>query len=255
MQQQQLAQGGEGVVASAGILCFSHAESTGDIYFLLCKDYKSPFRWSDLGGCPHKNETVEECAARECWEESLSIVSFYDYLDNTKTSTSKENIHKLLTNKNYILKISIKYKNDNKNRVCFVVRIPWNPDIPEKFLKIRKHLETIERYLKSDPEKAQQYINQCGNEIKNHPAIIYSHQKNEENRVVAIAKHFMEKKELQWWNWNRLRIILRSGGTYKNNDCQMRVGFLSTLALVVEHFMVMHMWCSADRERSWRSNK
>ena len=61
----------------AGILPISFKD--GKIYFLFSREagdkkFRDTGKWSDFGGSKEKNETYEQTAIREGWEESNGIL-------------------------------------------------------------------------------------------------------------------------------------------------------------------------------------
>jgi hypothetical protein len=105
----------------AGILPI--AEYNGHDYLLFSREYlkrKGKVDWRDFGGKSENNETIEETAIREGWEETAGFLG------------SKNNIKKLI--KNNIKKIS------TKTYTTYIVRIKYDKDLPKKF---REHFKKM----------------------------------------------------------------------------------------------------------------
>ena len=106
----------------AGILPI--AEFKGHEYLLFSREYSKingKFDWRDFGGTPENDETIEETAIREGWEESAGFLG------------SKNNIKNLVKNK-LIKKITTKIY------TTYVVRIKYDKELPKKF---REHFKKM----------------------------------------------------------------------------------------------------------------
>ena len=91
----------------------------GKVYFLFareyrCNDSKNGGNWSDFGGSREKNETYEQTAIREGWEETAGIFG------------NKKDIENLIKNK------TVKKLTKNKYRT-YVVLIEYDKNLPKKF--------------------------------------------------------------------------------------------------------------------------
>jgi hypothetical protein len=115
-----------------------------------------------------------------------------------------------------------------KLRVCYVKYIPWQPNIPEIFDRIYQHLSTLSN-LKFTTDRLEYYHTKLPEALKNHPAILFSHDD------VTVKCEWLEKQEISWWSLYRLKHVLNNGGKFKKNI--FRLGFLSTLSLVLDHFI------------------
>jgi len=83
------------------------------LYFLFSREYGKK-DWRDFGGKCENNETLEETAARECWEESSGFLG------------TQNNIAKLI-------KTKLLAKIVKKTYTIFVVLIDYDKDLPQKF--------------------------------------------------------------------------------------------------------------------------
>jgi hypothetical protein len=254
-------------VLSAGILCYAYADSTHDIFFLLGRDRPSPdwprgsTRWSDFGGGLLPGETETEGAAREFVEESMAIVALPQdtaHVLPTSPFVNLTHVQGLLEQKKYTFRVAATVIDRNavteekdkkaedeqemrKVRVCYVNRIPWQPDLPEKFDKIKEVLDKL-----GDTENMQEVLHCYHNlapDMQQHPAIEVETDPDTGNIVgVYVKPEYREKQQIGWWSLHRLKSILRNGGAYKNKYC-FRAGFLCTLAVVIEHFSAMEVVC------------
>ena len=106
----------------AGILPI--AEYNGHDYLLFSREYlkrKGKVDWRDFGGTPENNETIEETAIREGWEETAGFLG------------SKNKIKNLIKNK-LVKKIV------TKTYTIYVVRIKYDKELPKKF---REHFKKM----------------------------------------------------------------------------------------------------------------
>ena len=115
----------------AGILPIAFHD--GKIYFLYgreTKDYKGrdSGKWSDFGGAREKNESLKTTAIREGFEETSGL--FGD-----------ENSIKHLVNKKTIVKLTI------NNFTTYIVEVPYDKDIPDKYDKMYKNIKKNKYYL------------------------------------------------------------------------------------------------------------
>jgi hypothetical protein len=252
-------------VLSAGVLCYAYADSTHDIYFLLGRDRPSPewprgsTRWSDFGGGLLPGETETEGAAREFVEESMAIVALPQETAGILTSGPFVNqtlVQTLLEQKKYTFRVAANVVDRNQGgvevteetptqqrrvRVCYVNRIPWQPDLPEKFDRIKEALDKL-----GDTENMEEVLHcyhNLSNDMQNHPALeIETDLETGQIVGVYVKPEYREKQQIGWWSLHRLKSILRNGGSYKNKFC-FRAGFLCTLAVIIEHFSAMEVVC------------
>ena len=100
----------------AGILPVSY--HNGRAYFLFSREaMHNKFdkgKWGDFGGKKNKNETTEQTAIRECWEESSGFLG------------TKNKIRKLLKTRG-ICMIA------NKTYTTYIIDIPYDASLPKKF--------------------------------------------------------------------------------------------------------------------------
>jgi hypothetical protein len=260
-------------VISAGVLFYSFPPNSEDVYFLLGMDSFGG-KWSEFGGGKKENETEVECASREMIEETLGVVKWNDLQeevvnkDNIETQTNL--ITNNLKNKEFLFKISVcinpKYKSEITNtdtnsntdsntdvnsnvisnvtsnalfpptiskklRVCYVKSIPWQPCAPDIFHTVYKSLKHLQNLASKDSKI--QYYKDLPDYLKNHPAIQINYE-NGNISDISIQSEWMEKQKIEWWSLSRLKNVLRNGGKFKYHS--FRLGFLTTLGIVVEKF-------------------
>jgi len=227
-------------VMSAGVLCYSYADTTQDIYFLLGREEPANGgRWSDFGGKRKDGETEIECASREFVEESMGIIG------------NRGDIQQELEKKKYTFRIALDISTDrpiaptctetSKNlRICYLKQIPWLPDLPERFEHLRQQFLQFQQ--KTDIESKIIYFLSLPIEVQQHCAFTVSRASDGQIVNIELNADCLEKRQIGWWSLYRLRSILRNGGSFKNKYC-FRIGFLSTLAVIVEHFGVIELFC------------
>lgn len=244
---------------SAGVLCYSYAESTGDLYFLLGRERASggPWsragcsRWSDFGGAVHDGESDVQCASREFVEETMGLVHLThnnaDADESTCYYTQAQDTEAILRQDNFTLRISLDTNTDRvvsacpvnedepqRLRVCYLKRIPWQPDLPDKFDHLKHFLDALAG-VEEDTPRAVAYYHSMPHHIQTHPAVVVTRDANNTVCGVSVRREYLEKQQIGWWSLARLETILDNGGIYKNKYC-FRIGFLSTLAVVLQHF-------------------
>lgn len=134
----------------ASILCFSRSPDNL-VYFLLGREkyaryYKDSGKFSDFGGACKKNESAEECASREFYEETLnSILLFLKERPNHFLLPVRNRSHltNLLTKKTYYARVDFEFE---KKKICvystFLIEVPWMPEINDKYkflMKLHQH--------------------------------------------------------------------------------------------------------------------
>lgn len=244
------------VVLSAGVLCYACIEDTQDVYFLLGRERCSSERnsgsnrWSYFGGRVKPGETEMECASREFVEESLGLA----WLDEAgrMPSVTADVTHEALARGNYTFRVALDTRTDRpvpasphgasvqQLRVCYVKRIPWQPELPEQFQCLRQQLEGIDVLSRDNMAAATTKFATLPREVQIHPAFELRHDHHGTLVAVTVKAEYLEKQQVGWWSLHRLRSIIRNGGSYKNKYC-FRIGFLSTLAVIVEHFGIMEL--------------
>lgn len=111
------------VIYSAGVLPYSFS-NTGDIYFLLGKDYEN--KWSDFGGrCEAADKSdITVTASREFWEETLGCIYDISYVKKVikKCDLIESKTHMGYPYYMYLMKIPYKeeYKSYFKSTRTFI---------------------------------------------------------------------------------------------------------------------------------------
>lgn len=191
---------------SAGIICFSIAPTTGDVYMLLGLEDKQEM-WCDYGGAINPAESIEGAAAREFCEESICAIKLneddeYDFM------TYEQSLKRSLLAKDYVARIDILHKTVNdvdQVKVYFLKRVPWQPEVKVKFRTMRQQIVDLT--------------------IENHPAIDVANK--------MVKDHWLEKRKLKYWSLVRLKDALKNHGRFKSH--KFRRTFLSALAIAHSH--------------------
>jgi hypothetical protein len=253
------------IVLSAGVLPYAYAPYSNNVYFLLGQEafdprWRTSERWCDFGGCFKKDETESHCAAREFVEESMAVVQTSEN-ENKETRRLMDigAVENMISAKQYTYRIALSVEhnkigmpNEQKaQRVCYLKRVPWQPDAPEHFKTIYGHLKKLKE-LDTDLTHDQmvEYWEKLPEWIKYHPAISVSYRTgtgvNLQVDVLSINPEWMEKQQIGWWSLPRLRQVLRNGGRFKRH--LFRYGFLPTMAVVIEKFINVEARISAEKE-------
>ena len=234
---------------SAGILCYSYAETTQDIYFLLGRQRQTADwprgsnRWSEFGGCVEEGESEVHCAAREFVEESMALIPISG--DASEHYTSITTVQEALKNHKYTYRIAIEVETDHasrKHRVCYLRRIPWLPELPERFEYVKNCLDAINDALQKGMEEAIDCYNNQPPIIQQHPAIEVKRDHEQKIVHIHVRREYREIYQIKWWSLHRIKSVLKTGGSYKNKYC-FRLGFLTTISIVLKQFHVMENIC------------
>lgn len=133
----------------AGIIPVS-VSPDGEYYLFLGRErflpqWRGSCRWSGFEGSRKANETLRTAALREFTEESLGVVF-----------PNSEDLAALIDDKEYWLRVVLRITNDKRSEryhTSYVLPIPWNPNLPERFLEMRTNIERIDR-LSREMERA-----------------------------------------------------------------------------------------------------
>jgi hypothetical protein len=194
---------------TAGIICFSIAPSTKNIFLLLGLEEKQN-QWCDFGGAIGIGESVEVAAAREFAEESLCVIDFER--SAIPFEEYEQTIRQSLLNGNYFMRLDVVHntiENVDNVRVYYLKEIPWCPYIKTRFAEVREQL--LGNY---EMEK----------ETIKHPAI-------QSFEPLTIDEHWLEKSRIKWWSIERLKGVLKNNGKFK--DSRFRQSFLRVLDIIL----------------------
>ena len=130
----------ENLGLGAGVLPYT-VDEKGEIHVLLGRErfmpsWKGSCRWSGFEGSRKPNETMTNTAMREFLEESLGVV------------LNEQEISTIINNKTYSIRIVLKILHDRRSEryhCTYVVQIPWDTTIPNKFKEMRHKIEHIDR--------------------------------------------------------------------------------------------------------------
>lgn len=125
----------------AGVLPFSVGPD-GVVRVLLGRErfmpaWRGSCRWSGFEGSRSPDESVQATAIREFMEESMGIV-----LD-------RASVTRAITERAYASRIVLKIVNDRQERYhcTYVLQIPWDMTLPDKFHRIRYEVECVDRLM------------------------------------------------------------------------------------------------------------
>lgn len=192
--------------------------------------------WCDFGGGNMELESFEDTAARECIEESIGTIKFW----NNINEDYEDDFSKLLEKLTRELK-ELKFTNKivlcinhgapdqypRKYHICFVKQIPWQPQIQDRFLKKYKYLKNIY---------------DCQNEVNNNNNTIIDSLKKDSDIVLSkeifakdkVKLQYLEKNDISYWNFEYLSFIIST------NKCfAIRSLFVPLLSIVMHHFGVV----------------
>lgn len=143
----------------AGCVFVSVHPTDGDVRFLLGREryvstWKESCRWSGFEGSrKSKDESLAVTAAREASEESLCTVY------------SEAPLLRRLEEGDYWLRIVLSVSSDKRNprfHATYVVPIPWDADIPERFRMRRTQLEHVDRLASEWKLVRPRFFGACG---------------------------------------------------------------------------------------------
>lgn len=124
----------------ASVLIFARAPD-GYVYFLLGQErayqgYKDSSKWSDFGGGAETAESEYVCAAREFLEETNRLVNPYPLIFKHSLPNVTDIVAELQRG-NYVARIDFNFPSCRQPRTytTFLLRIPWDPGIVDKFAK------------------------------------------------------------------------------------------------------------------------
>lgn len=211
-------------VLGAGILCYMYSPKPKGIYFLLGKERGKTGSWSALGGrADPTDRDAMYTAAREFVEESCGVVYFTPE-DKADKYMTVEKVYNYLKNKHYAFEIRIKLGDTNRYKICYIVEIFWQPEIPVNFGIVRSGLRSYHRTHDSNHRHA--LLDQLTH-LKGHPGL-----QNED---------CLEKSELKLVAYKQLRSIIQNKGKHMGKTLQFRKGFVPILFIVIEKFSeVLH---------------
>ncbi len=218
---------------SSGVICFSVEPITKRIYILLGQESCfHNFRlqrgvWCDFGGKTQKNETPEETASREFAEETLGCVQVCS--DKINDYNMTEAMLTCLLKRQYSFRLNFvdniwdkkREVNQQVLRVFFGKQIPWQPEVPDLFAKVREDLVVIwEKNISHENTP----VTFC------HPSL-----SSILTNKTQVNNDFLEKFQLQWWSLNRIQDAIRNKGKFKNQ--RLRKNFIHVLRVVLAIFL------------------
>jgi len=166
-----------------GILCYAIDEPTQHVYFLLGKETYDNL-WCDFSGGPKRDENYLDTAVREFEEESMGLIM------------SADKMKQELRDNKYTLCLRM------DNRVTFVKRIPFRPELPQLFADYR--VDILEEH---------------------------------EMAPLNLPPEWLEKSEIGWFSINKLNTLIRHDKIAHVSNLRLRKYFVNTLANILNFFM------------------
>lgn len=126
----------------AGIVLFA-VDEHDHVHFLLGRERLSPWkgscRWSGFQGARVEGETLLATACREYCEESLHVFH--------KPQLIYEQLKAKRFWKRVVLRLSPNSERTERYHCTWVVRVPYDPMLPERFHNVRADLEAFDRQI------------------------------------------------------------------------------------------------------------
>ena len=208
-------------LAGASLLCFMTDPNFSAIYFLLGKERywcHQKRLWCDFGGSVNAGDRdAEDTAAREFYEETLAIVSFFN--GDSLPRPHWTDIADSLRQGHYILKIT--QTDGTRKFVSFVKEIPWDPGVISRFSLLRKKLTSPCSSL-------------CHPNHPNHPS---------QDEQGNVRTEYLEKKVLGMWSLPQIQFAARNKGyitTRNGYEERCRVSFTNTLEIVLKELKIIN---------------
>lgn len=176
-----------------GVLCYALDEATQHVYFLLGKETYDNL-WCDFSGGPKRDEPYLETAVREFEEESMGLIM------------PAEKLKQELLAHRYTLCLRM------DNRVTFVKRIPFRPELPQLFADYRADMTV------GGVDADEVGVN------------------GEEG--VGLPPEWLEKSEIGWFSINKLNTLIRHDKIAHVSNLRLRKYFVNTLANILNFFVV-----------------
>lgn len=236
----------EGVKKTCSILPYSIEPYTKSVFMLLgkesgnfndlCNNFNNDNTinkedWCEFGGSKIENESDEQAAARECVEESIGTIKYWETKtndDNNIYENFSQLINKLtkdLENGKYAQKITFCLNHGapetslRKYQICFVKQVPWQPEIQKNFTNRYNKLKNM------TPTNNN-------NDFFQKEKILFQNVICPETKLPK--KEYMEKNDITYWNIEFLSNLMRT------NKCHsLRALFVPLLCIVMYHFGVL----------------
>ena len=223
-------------IVGASILPICRDRVFQNIYFYLGRERRSSRWidsdcWSDFGGSvkwkhgsdkdKDKSEEPEECASREAWEETCSMMKFGP--NDEVPLSSYTNIKQKLKNDDYLMKIKISQP-DGSQYVTWIVEVPFDAELPKKFAECQQKIRSINYIEKINDIRDEQ--------LRKHPAL--------RNRM-RVDPCFMEKANIQLFSIPNLVSAIENKGAliwrYGYSE-YLRDSFYNRLAIILKTFNI-----------------
>ena len=219
-----------------------------NIYLLLGREARnagpvSSGHWCDFGGHLDPGETVNEAAAREFCEESLCAIDLYNRggVTGPDHATEKrrpalshyaEFVKDMIANKQYVFKLTTHGDRNNERhgdaRCYFVIEVPWQPYVSERFSLIRSSFLRAKRLSGRGLD----------NTVAVHHTLRFHSALRSAPNGYTVNEKFLEKQQIGYWSLSRLEDVIRDTGSYKGQ--RFRSTFLVALRLIIAQLHKLH---------------
>lgn len=195
----------------------------GVVHLLLGRErflphWKGSCRWSGFEGSRKPDEALRDTAAREFAEESLGVVLECDALARA------------LRERDYWIRIVLRIHHDRRAEryhATYVVPVPWDPELPKRFLRTRLDLEHVDRAAQEwryaaeralvEPAAAAERERQHARverALTAHPGVRVRRDPGTGALAsVELNRDHLEKDQVRWWSAEKLGRVLDGRGT------------------------------------------
>ena len=216
-----------------------------------CRRTRRVHRWSDFGGRVEPDETEEEAAAREFFEETLGLVCTDSCVRSAHRTAARGSVdvgaraghhgdadRRALAGDlaagRYALKVRTCLNHGagadlpRRYHVTFVKRIPWMPSVVLQFARIRSQLAAMARDARCRSASAIVVSDGDHGPMGHvHPELAAALGSDG-----SVRGEYIEKDYLQFWSVRRLRQALDNGGCFRREH--LRPLFVPVIAVVLD---------------------
>lgn len=225
-------------IVGASILPLCRDNSYQNIYIYLGKERRSSHwsdseTWSDFGGSVkwEKKDVLQEepesCAAREAWEETTCIMKFNS--NDSLPLMNYEGIYQKLKKKDYIMKVSVSQP-DGSVYITYVVEVPFDPDIPKRFITWQKNIKSASYYERAHDDQGKIFTRLM--HVNTHPAL---------RPNARVSHEFMEKSNIQLFSIPNIVSAIENNGSilwrYGKSE-YLRDSFYKRIVMILENMKI-----------------
>jgi len=211
---------------SSGIVPFAVDPVTQTIYVLLARSSFPAGRgkWSDFGGGVSSEDHRDDrrTAAREFTEESLCAlrgiggdrqhVTFRNYMDHVWNTLCT---HRFSFALDQVVHFPKSPEQRSIRRIVYTMRVPWQPDVNERFQSMRQTLQHARDGTAGTGEIRR--------DMQSHPAF-----RSADGR---IGPEWFEKSVVRWFSLDFLVQCLSNGNSFRG--VHLRYSFVEALRVIV----------------------